>query len=199
MGINVRKGKAEDGGFILKGDIHVTQRELEALAAIAEGHDNENGANKLGIRYTTFRNHTYNIMKKLGAKNRTEALVKAVENGMIVISPKRKLDNKSEKERLICKFCERAFTWDEAIKKYEDPFFVNHVLVEPPDWKKCPYNDCNGLALESYKWESVKKFYPEYPEIPEKGAKYPITKLFDNERQAFEEFERKWLNGEISI
>ena len=35
MGINIRKGEAGDGGFILKGNIHVTRRELEALVAIA--------------------------------------------------------------------------------------------------------------------------------------------------------------------
>lgn len=68
MGINIRQGKAEDDGFILEGNVHVTRRELETMAAIAEGNDNENAAKKLGISYTTLRNHTYNIMKKLGAK-----------------------------------------------------------------------------------------------------------------------------------
>ncbi len=183
MGVNIRKGKAEDGGFILEGDIHVTQRELEALAAIAEGHDNENGANKLGIRYTTFRNHTYNIMKKLQAKNRTEALVKAIENGMIVISRKRELVKKSGEDYLICSSCGRAFVWDETVKTHEEPFVVNHVLIEPTDWLTCPYSDCKGFAEHAYYWNSVRKYHPEYPEIPEKGVKYSTSELLEEEYQ----------------
>ena len=183
MGINIRKGKAEDGGFILKGEIHVTQRELEALAAISEGHDNENGANKLGIRYTTFRNHTYNIMKKLQAKNRTQALIKAVENGMIVISRKRELVKKSGEDYLVCWSCGRAFVWDDTVKIHEEPFVVNHVLIEPPEWLKCPYADCTGFAQNAYSWISVRKYHPEYPEVPQNGVKYSTIELLEKEYQ----------------
>ncbi|MFC1901368.1 response regulator transcription factor [Chloroflexota bacterium] len=192
MVINIRKGNAEDGGFMLEGDIHVTQRELEALAAIAEGYDNENSAKKLGISYTTLRNHTYNIMKKLGAKNRTQAVVKAVENGMIVISLKRGRVANPSSECYVCKYCGRAFTPDEAIEMHEEPFMVNHVLLEPPDWEKCPYDDCNAHASDAYNWGRVKYYHPEYPEIPEKGIVYSTYQLLEAEYQAHLETEREW-------
>ena len=192
MGINVRKGKAEDDGFILEGNIHVTQRELEALAAIAEGNDNENGANKLGIRYTTFRNHTYNIMKKLQAKNRTEALVKAVENGMIVINPKRELIEKSRGIWVVCMYCGRGFTWDEKITIEEKPIIVNHVKVHPPEWIQCPYEDCNGNAIDAFTWTEVREYHPEYPTIPEKGVVYSTSELVDMLIQEQEERMSGW-------
>ena len=185
MSIKIRKGNANDGGFIVGGNIHITQRELEALAVIAEGYNNENAAKKLGISYTTLRNHSYNIMKKLGASNRTEALVKAIENGMIVISLKRgKVANPSN-ECYVCKFCGRAFTGDEAIEIHEESFVVNHVLLEPPDWEKCPYGDCNGRASDAYTWGKVKYYHPEYPEIPEKGVVYSTDELLEAEYQAY--------------
>lgn len=191
MSINIRQGKAEDGGFILEGNIHVTRRELEALAAIAEGQDNEGAANKLGISYTTIRNHTYNIMKKLGAKNRTDALVKAVENGMIVISPKRELVKKSAEDYTICKFCERAYIPNEAVEMHEESFVVNHVLIEPPDWYKCPYEDCTANVMDSYFWEEVKYYHPEYPEIPEKGVVFSTDELLEAEYQAYMDARRE--------
>lgn len=192
MSVNIRQGKAEDGGFILEGNIHVTRRELEALAAIAEGNDNEEAAKKLGISYTTLRNHTYNVMKKLGAQNRTKALVKAVENGMIVINMKRELVKKSADDYLVCMDCGRSFAWEETVTMHEEPFVVNHVLLEPPDWPKCPYEDCAGHATYAYTWEQVRKYHPEYPEIPEKGVKYSIRELLEAEYQASLEAEREW-------
>jgi DNA-binding CsgD family transcriptional regulator len=183
MSINIRKGKAEDGGFILEGDIHVTPRELEALVTIADGHDNEKAAKKLGISYTTLRNHTYNIMKKLGATNRTQALVKAVENGMIVISQKRNLVKKSGSDYLVCQICGRVFTWDDVVMVQEKPFVVNHVKYEPPEWPKCPYDDCRAFATSAYGWERVRRYHPEYPEIPQKDVKYSTDEIIEEEYQ----------------
>ena len=199
MSINIRYGKAEDGGFILDGDIHVTRRELEALVTIAEGYNNEEAANKLGISYTTLRNHTYNVMKKLGAKNRTESLVKAIENGMIYISMKGYTSSMSPGNYFVCMYCGRAFNWSDIVMIPEEAFTVNHVRYEPPEWPKCPYEDCNGNATDSYSWEQVRNYYPEYPDVPEKDVMYSIGKLLEAEEKAFEEFNRKWLNGEISI
>jgi len=34
MAINVMRGTAEDGGFIIRESMHVTRRELEALALV---------------------------------------------------------------------------------------------------------------------------------------------------------------------
>jgi len=195
LGINIIKGKADDGGFILEGNIHVTRRELEALATIAEGYDNEKGANKLGISYTTFRNHTYNVMKKLGANNRVEALIKAVESGMIYIGLKGDTESMVPGNYFVCKGCGRAFIWDDVVMMHEEPFIVNHILLEPPDWPKCPNEQCRGYATDSYPWVRVREHYPEYPETPEKGVEYSINELLDREYQAYLETKKELEEG----
>lgn len=197
MSVNIRQGKAEDGGFILEGDIHVTRRELEALVKVAEGYSNEEAANKLGISYTTLRNHTYNIMKKLGANNRTEALVKAVENGMIHIGLKGDTESMTPGNYFVCIHCGRAFDWGDIVMMHEDPLTVNHVLLEPPDWPKCPYEDCNTNATWSYSWEQVRHYHPEYPDVPEKDVMYSISKILEAEEEAYERFNKKWMEGSL--
>lgn len=191
------KGEAADGGFILNGNIHVTQRELEALAAIAEGHDNEKAAEKLGISYTTLRNHTYNIMKKLGAHNRTEALVKAVENGMIYIGMKGDTESMVPGNYFVCIDCGRAFDWSDIVIIPEEAFTVNHVSYEPPNWPKCPYEDCNTNATWSYSWEQVRYYHPEYPDVPEKKVVYSISKILEAEEEAYERLNKKWMEGRL--
>lgn len=184
MAIFIKKGNAEDGGFVLEGNIHVTKREIKALAAIGEGNDNENAAKKLGISYTTFRNHTYNVMKKLGAKNRTEALVKAIENGIVVVTRKSKIQN-IDQGYYICIFCGKTFNSSDLVWTKEEPFIVNHVLIEPPEEARCPY--CNGLASSEYDWARVRYYHPEYPKIPEKGVEYSTSELEDEEIEAQKE------------
>jgi len=192
MSINIRQGKAEDGGFILEGNIHVTRRELEALVAIAEGNDNESAAKQLGISYTTLRNHTYNIMKKLGAKNRTDALVKAVENRMIYIGLKGHTESKSPGNYFVCMYCGRAFNWSDIVMVHEEHIVVNHVKLEPPDWPKCPHEDCNGNAVNAYSWRQVKNYHPEYPEVPEKDVVYSTDELIEAELREQEAIIINW-------
>jgi DNA-binding CsgD family transcriptional regulator len=48
-------------------------RELEVLAMIAEGAPNAEIADRLVIAETTVQSHVQNILRKLGARNRTEA------------------------------------------------------------------------------------------------------------------------------
>lgn len=192
MGIRIRKGNAGDGGFIIEGDIHVTRRELEALVMVAEGYDNEKAAAELGVSYTTFRNHTYNVMKKLGANNRTEALVKAIENGMIHVYSRSEPQAKTPGNYFVCAYCERAFTWDDTVVMHEEPLVVNHVLLEPPDWFKCPNEKCRGDAMDAYSWRYVRKEHPEYPEIPEEGVEYWIGDILEKHYEAMVRSEREW-------
>lgn len=193
MAINITKGKADDGGFILEGNIHITRRELEVLTSIASGNDNKEAAIKLCISYTTLRNHAYNVMKKLGANNRTEALARAIENEMIHISTRRNLVKKYAEDYYVCMSCGRTFLGEEEVQMEIEPFEVNHVRYEPPPWPKCPYDDCNGYASDSYSWKRVRKFHPEYPEIPEKGKKYSIVEVFEEDYKALEDAERQYL------
>ncbi len=61
----------------------LTQRELEILTLIANGFSNKDIAKKLIRSLGTVKVHTSNIYSKLGAKNRTEAVARARELGLL--------------------------------------------------------------------------------------------------------------------
>ena len=199
MGIRIRKGNAGDGGFIIEGNIHVTRREIETLVMVAEGYDNEKAAGELDISYTTFRNHTYNVMKKLGANNRTEALVKAIENGIVKVFSRINPEAWEEGNYFVCTYCQRAFIWDDVVWVNVEPMVVNHVLLEPPDWPKCPNEKCRGRAFDAYSWVYVREHHPEYPETPEKGVEYWMVDLLEKEYEAMLEDEREWREGQKKV
>jgi DNA-binding NarL/FixJ family response regulator len=51
----------------------LSRRELEVVAMIAEGATNAEIAQRLVIEQSTVQSHVKNILRKLGARNRTEA------------------------------------------------------------------------------------------------------------------------------
>ena len=57
----------------------LTPRELEVLAAIADGHTNKAIARRLDISLHTVKFHVESVFRKLGARTRTEAVAKASE------------------------------------------------------------------------------------------------------------------------
>jgi ATP/maltotriose-dependent transcriptional regulator MalT len=61
----------------------LSERELEVLALLASGKTNSEVAGDLFVSVGTVKSHTGNIYRKLGAKNRTEALTRARELGLI--------------------------------------------------------------------------------------------------------------------
>ena len=61
----------------------LTDRELEVLNLVAEGDSNAEIARKLFITVGTVKRHTANIYAKLGVGNRTHAVARAREYGMI--------------------------------------------------------------------------------------------------------------------
>ena len=64
----------------------LTQRELEVLALVAEGLTNKQVAEKLFISDKTARNHVTNCLVKLGANDRTEAVTRAINRGLLRMS-----------------------------------------------------------------------------------------------------------------
>jgi DNA-binding NarL/FixJ family response regulator len=58
---------------------HLTQREQEVLASLSKGHPDKDIADQLGISIHTVHEHLKNIFDKLGAHNRTEAVVKFLQ------------------------------------------------------------------------------------------------------------------------
>ena len=63
----------------------LSPREAEVLGLIAHGHTNEQIARELLLSTSTVKNHVGRILSKLGASDRTEAAIIAVEMGLISI------------------------------------------------------------------------------------------------------------------
>ena len=61
----------------------LTKRELEILRLMAGGYSNGEIADALGTAVGTVKNHASNILSKLGVRDRTRAVLKALELGYI--------------------------------------------------------------------------------------------------------------------
>ena len=67
----------------MTGDTHLTPRQLEVLALIAEGQTNKGIARLLNISTTTVATHVNTIFKALNVNSRTEAVSNAQKQGII--------------------------------------------------------------------------------------------------------------------
>lgn len=179
MRIKLNRGEAEDGGFILSDGIHVTKREIQALIMVGLGFSNSKSAEKMKINETTFRNHVYNAMKKLRAKNRAHAIVIAVEKKMIEIESDEDYYKEEEYEQsgyedkyVLCIMCGRVSLADDYIATEPDEVTINHITYEMDGIPKCPYEDCNGNIAETIYWKFIREKHPEYPENPVPGIVY---------------------------
>lgn len=65
--------------------VPITYRELELLCLIGQGSDYKGAAELMGLTYPTVRNYMHKIAKKLGANNMVNAIVIAIQAGMINI------------------------------------------------------------------------------------------------------------------
>jgi DNA-binding NarL/FixJ family response regulator len=61
----------------------LTKRELEVLRLMAGGYSNKEIAEALGTVEGTVKNHASSILSKLGVRDRTRAVLKALERGYI--------------------------------------------------------------------------------------------------------------------
>ncbi len=59
----------------------LTTRELEVLRLMAGGYSNREISDALGIAEGTVKNHASNVLSKLGVRDRTRAVLKALESG----------------------------------------------------------------------------------------------------------------------
>lgn len=64
-------------------EVDLTVREREILSNIAEGLNNKDIADKLGISLFTVKNHVSNIIQKLSVDDRTQAAIFALKKGLI--------------------------------------------------------------------------------------------------------------------
>lgn len=63
----------------------LTPREIEVLAALADGVSNKAIARRFGISAHTVKFHVASILAKLDAESRTEAVAKAARMGLVII------------------------------------------------------------------------------------------------------------------
>jgi DNA-binding NarL/FixJ family response regulator len=63
----------------------LTPRELEVLAAMADGAANKAIARRLGISFHTAKFHVAGILAKLNADSRTEAVARAAQLGLVML------------------------------------------------------------------------------------------------------------------
>lgn len=61
----------------------LTERETEVLTLIAQGLTNQEIADQLFISMTTVKTHVGNILNKIGARDRVQAVIFAYENGLV--------------------------------------------------------------------------------------------------------------------
>ena len=61
----------------------LTTRELEVLRLMAGGYSNREISDALGIAEGTVKNHASNVLSKLGVRDRTRAVLKALELGYL--------------------------------------------------------------------------------------------------------------------
>ena len=76
------------GGLLDDNDVdraRLTARELEVLAAMADGVSNKAIARRLGISFHTAKFHVAAILAKLNADSRTEAVAKAAQLGLVML------------------------------------------------------------------------------------------------------------------
>lgn len=65
----------------------LTPREREILQALGEGLDDREIATRLGVADATERNYVSNLLTKLDAHSRLQALVTAIRHGLVELGP----------------------------------------------------------------------------------------------------------------
>lgn len=64
------------------GDVALSQRELDIIRRLADGYSNKSIAKELSITEATVKVHLKTVLRKLGATNRTQVAIWAVQHGL---------------------------------------------------------------------------------------------------------------------
>jgi len=65
------------------GDVPLSQRELEIIRHLADGHSNKTIAKELSIAEATVKVHLKTVLRKIGVANRTQVAIWAVQHGVV--------------------------------------------------------------------------------------------------------------------
>jgi DNA-binding NarL/FixJ family response regulator len=68
----------------------LTPRETEVLDLLAKGYSNKEIARTLDLQEITIKVHLSSVFRKLGASNRTQAVTRAIQTGLVVCEPTEK-------------------------------------------------------------------------------------------------------------
>jgi DNA-binding NarL/FixJ family response regulator len=67
--------------------VELTSREKEVLMCITRGRSNREIADELQIAEKTVRMHVSSVLEKMGARDRTQATIYAIQRGVVHLSP----------------------------------------------------------------------------------------------------------------
>ena len=76
------------GGIVPSEDL-VTRRQLEILKLLAQGHSYEDIGLALSLSINTVRSHVRTLYERLGASTKVEAVITAIELGLLPREPTR--------------------------------------------------------------------------------------------------------------
>ena len=66
--------------------LSLSERELQILTLVARGFSDKEIAKKLFVVKSTVNNHILNILKKLNAKNRVQAVIEAIKHDLLTLA-----------------------------------------------------------------------------------------------------------------
>ncbi len=75
--------REQDSAAKRRSEVHLTDRELEVLRMLAGGFTNREIGIALNLAEGTIKNHVSVVLSKLGVRDRTRAVLKAVDEGLI--------------------------------------------------------------------------------------------------------------------
>jgi DNA-binding NarL/FixJ family response regulator len=75
--------RGDDAAAKHRANVHLTDRELEVLRMLAGGFTNREIGSALNLSEGTIKNHVSAVLEKLNVRDRTRAVLRAVDDGLI--------------------------------------------------------------------------------------------------------------------